>query len=416
MVSNSFLCRAALLGLALLLSRGSVQAQSASPDTGSLKALSVSFKLDPRLQNATYGGERWVSPPTFTGANAQDTVEARAQGVDPKGREVKVSAEWVSSDAEMVTVAPARGEQVKITVKRAGESKVKVSAQGLSKELGIKAKYLGKFLQVEITQPATAISSGAATAPDTSGLQDERAKVSYALGMNLANTLRKQAVDVDQDLLIQGFNDAYSVRETRLTEQELQAVLMKLPGEVRKEQIDLEAEKQRELAERNKQEGEAFLAENRKREGVVSLPSGLQYQILKAGDGKKPAADDAVVCKYRGSFVNGRVFDSLFERKPVTFPVKGVIKGWAEALKLMPAGSRWRLFIPSELAYGERGARGARGRKGSLGVEIGPNTTLIFDLELVEIHESPGSGATIAGTSAAVEQNQAKDGRKENNP
>ena len=289
-------------------------------------------------------------------------------------------------------MAPARGEQVKITVKRPGESKVKVSAQGLSKELGIKAKYLGKFLQVEITQPAMASSGEAATAPDTSGFQDERAKTSYALGMNLATTLRKQAVEVDPDLLVQGFKDAYSVRQARLTEQELQAVMLELPRDVRREQLDLEAEKRRELAERNKREGEAFLVENQKREGVVSLPSGLQYQILKAGAGKKPAADDAVVCRYRGTFINGQVFDVLFERKPVSLPVKGVIKGWAEALKLMPVGSRWRLFIPAELAYGERGVKGVRGRKGVPGIEIAPNTTLIFDLELVEIHETASPG------------------------
>ncbi len=201
--------------------------------------------------------------------------------------------------------------------------------------------------------------------------------------MNLATTLRKQAVDVDPDLLVQGFNDAYSVRQARLTEQELQAVMLELPRDVRREQLDLEAEKRRELAERNKREGEAFLVENQKREGVVSLPSGLQYQILKAGAGKKPAADDAVVCRYRGTFINGQVFDVLFERKPVSLPVKGVIKGWAEALKLMPVGSRWRLFIPAELAYGERGVKGVRGRKGVPGIEIAPNTTLIFDLELV---------------------------------
>jgi FKBP-type peptidyl-prolyl cis-trans isomerase len=406
MVSSSRIHRAALVGLTLLpLLPGRVRGQAASPDAVALKAITVSFKLDPRLQNATYGGERWVSPPTFVGANAQDMVEARAEGVDAKGQKGKVDAEWLPSDPEMVAVAPGHGEQVKITVKRAGESKLKIEARGLSTELGIKAKYLGQYLQVEITQPSEGTSGGVA-ATDTTAFASHEAKVSYALGMNLAGSLRRAAVDVDVDVLVKGFKDGYSGDKTLLSEQEVQAVLVKLPQEVKKEQIDLEAEKRREVAERNKRDSEAFLSENQKREGVVSLPSGLQYQILKAGDGKKPAADDAVVCRYRGMFVNGAVFDRFFEKKPVTLPIKTVIKGWAEALKLMPVGSKWRLFIPPELAYGEKGVKGVRGRKGGSGIEIAPNTALIFDLELVDIRETAGSGATVAASGPAKRSEQ----------
>jgi FKBP-type peptidyl-prolyl cis-trans isomerase FklB len=386
-------------GLVLFLSLpGRARAQTSSPEQSSVKSITLSFKLDPRLQNATYGGEKWVSVP-YRGANAQDTVEVRAQGLDVNGRPTKIDPEWIPSDPEMVTVTPARGEQVKITVKRAGESKLKISAQGLSRELILKATYLGKSIQVEITQPAPPKSAEAAPA-----FPSRQAKVSYALGMNLAQTLRRASVEVDPDLVIQGFRDAESGGPTLLSEQELDAVMVNLPREVRKNQIDLEAEKRREMAERNKQEGEAFLAENRKREGVVTLPSGLQYQIVKAGDGKTPAAGDSVVCKYRGTFVNGLVFDKSFEKRPVTFPIRGVIKGWAEALTRMPAGSKWRLFVPSDLAYGERGVRGARVRKGPPGIEIEPNTTLIFDIELVDVQEPSKSSGTIAAHDPAAER------------
>ena len=147
----------------------------------------------------------------------------------------------------------------------------------------------------------------------------------------------------------------------------------------------------------NKKEGEAFLAANKGKEGVVTLPSGLQYKILKEGTGPKPTASDTVVCNYRGTLINGTEFDSSYKRgQPATFPVGGVIKGWTEALQLMPVGSKWQLFIPSDLAYGERGA----------GADIGPESTLIFEVELL-VHRGQeqregsgagkGSGQKIAG-------------------
>jgi FKBP-type peptidyl-prolyl cis-trans isomerase FklB len=136
------------------------------------------------------------------------------------------------------------------------------------------------------------------------------------------------------------------------------------------------------LAEKNMKEGETFLAENKTREGVVALESGLQYKILKSGDGEKPAAGDTVVCNYRGTLINGTEFDSSYKRgKPATFAVNRVIKGWTEALQLMPVGSKWQLFIPPNLAYGARGA-------GNL---IGPNATLIFEVELIAIEGKAGN-------------------------
>jgi len=126
----------------------------------------------------------------------------------------------------------------------------------------------------------------------------------------------------------------------------------------------------------NKKEGEDFLAANKSKEGVVTLPSGLQYKVLKEGTGPKPSPADSVVCNYRGTLINGTEFDSSYKRgQPATFPVNGVIKGWTEALQLMPVGSKWQLFIPPDLAYGQRGA----------GADIGPNATLIFEVELLSI-------------------------------
>ena len=166
--------------------------------------------------------------------------------------------------------------------------------------------------------------------------------------------------------------DAAAGSKTRLTDEEAKAVLTEVQNEVRKEQ----QEKTQEAAAKNKTEGDAFLAGNKKKDGIVTLPSGLQYKIMTEGKGPKPAATDTVVCNYRGTLINGTEFDSSYKRgEPATFPVGGVIKGWTEALQLMPVGSKWQLFIPSDLAYGERGA----------GADIGPNATLIFEVELISI-------------------------------
>jgi FKBP-type peptidyl-prolyl cis-trans isomerase FklB len=221
-------------------------------------------------------------------------------------------------------------------------------------------------------KPATAAKS-AATAP---ALTTRKQKFSYALGMNIGNglgaNLKKQGVEVDWTLVAQGLKDAVSDGKTRLTEEEAKKVLTDVQNEVRGQQ----QEKMKEAADKNKTEGEAFLAANKSKEGIVTLPSGLQYKILTEGKGPKPTAADTVVCNYRGTLINGTEFDSSYKRgEPATFPVGGVIKGWTEALQLMPVGSKWQLFIPSSMAYGERGA----------GADIGPNATLIFEVELLSI-------------------------------
>ena len=222
----------------------------------------------------------------------------------------------------------------------------------------------------------SAAKTGTATKNQTvTALTSTKQKASYAIGMNWGTGLHRQGIDVDSAALIQGMKDALAGGKTLLTEDEARAALMQLQKEIQeKQQAKAAAE-----GEANKKEGEAFLAANKTKEGVVTLPSGLQYKILKEGNGPKPTASDSVVCNYRGTLINGTEFDSSYKRgEPATFPVTGVIKGWTEALQLMPVGSKWQLFIPPDLAYGPRGTPGG---------PIGPNATLIFEVELLSIKE-----------------------------
>ena len=180
-------------------------------------------------------------------------------------------------------------------------------------------------------------------------------------------------MEFDTDILMKGFKDEASKGKLLMTEEELRDTLSTHYSELSRKR----EQTMRLVAEENKKMGEAFLAENRTKEGVVTLPSGLQYKILRAGSGKKPTDADTVECHYRGTLVNGTEFDSSYRTgQPATFKVKGLIPGWTEALKLMPVGSKWQLFIPPDLAYGERGAASGH---------VGPNTTLIFELELISI-------------------------------
>ena len=204
-------------------------------------------------------------------------------------------------------------------------------------------------------------------------------KNSYAMGMNIGTGLRKQSIDIDPAILARGLKDSFTNGKTLLTEEEERAVLTQLQSEVRKKQQELAQV----AGEANKKQGVAFLEANKTKEGVVTLPSGLQYKVLQEGTGPKPAATDMVVCNYRGTLVDNTEFDSSYKRgQPATFPVTGVIKGWTEALQLMPVGSKWQLVVPPELGYGERGAPGG---------QIGPNATLIFEVELLSIQEKPAN-------------------------
>ncbi|HXB20060.1 MAG TPA: FKBP-type peptidyl-prolyl cis-trans isomerase [Candidatus Solibacter sp.] len=226
--------------------------------------------------------------------------------------------------------------------------------------------------------PATGKSAAAgkhnlaAKTSSTVTLKDKRDKLSYALGMNLGTKLKQDKIDVEANALVQGLKDTLAGSKPLMTEDEARATLMQWQGELQAKQ----EEKMKQAADSNKKEGETFLAANKTKEGVVTLPSGLQYKIVTEGTGPKPTASDTVVCNYRGTLINGTEFDSSYKRgQPATFPVARVIKGWTEALQLMPVGSKWQLFIPSDLAYGERGAGG----------DIGPNATLIFEVEVISI-------------------------------
>jgi FKBP-type peptidyl-prolyl cis-trans isomerase FklB len=219
-------------------------------------------------------------------------------------------------------------------------------------------------------KPGTAV----AKKPAVLTLTTQKQKASYAIGLNIGKSMHKDSVDVDPSILLRGLRDGLAGTKPLLTDDEARAAMVALQADLRKKG----EEKMLVEGEANKKEGDAFLAENKTKEGVVALPSGLQYKILKEGTGPKPAATDSVVCNYKGTLLNNTEFDSSYKRgQPVTFPVNGVIKGWTEALQLMPVGSKWQLVIPGELGYGARG--------GPQGSGIGPNETLIFEVELMSI-------------------------------
>lgn len=206
-------------------------------------------------------------------------------------------------------------------------------------------------------------------------LKDKKEKVSYAIGVDVGNAMKKQSIDIDTDIFMKGLKDALSGSKKLMTDDEIRETMTAFSREMAEKQ----KETMKKLAEKNKQEGDAFLAENKKKEGVKTLESGLQYKIIAAGTGKTPKAGDTVTVNYRGTLVDGTEFDSSAKRgQPATFPVSGVIKGWSEALQLMKEGAKWQLFIPSNLAYGDKGAGGI----------IGPNAVLIFDVELISVKEA----------------------------
>jgi FKBP-type peptidyl-prolyl cis-trans isomerase FklB len=207
-------------------------------------------------------------------------------------------------------------------------------------------------------------------AQENPALKNQKDKMSYIIGMDIGNNLKKQSIDVNPNILARGVKDALAGGKPLLTEQEIREAMTGFQKEM--------MAKREVVAKKNKEQGEAFLAENKKKEGVKTLPSGLEYKVIKAGTGKKPRLSDTVTVNYRGTLIDGTEFDSSFRRgQPVTFQVSGVIPGWTEALQLMEEGAKWQLIIPSSLAYGEQG-------RGSV---IGPNATLIFELELISIQE-----------------------------
>lgn len=254
------------------------------------------------------------------------------------------------------------------------------------------------------TKPAAktgAAASAKKPAASQLTLTTPRDKASYALGYNLGRNLKGQEVDVDPAIVTQAIKDAFAGTPSLLSEEEIRASLSKLQQDT---VAKLEAKK-KELADANEKAGQNFLAANKTKEGVVTLPSGLEYKVLTQGTGPKPTATDTVVCNYRGTLIDGKEFDSSYKRgEPATFPVSGVIKGWTEALQLMPVGSKWQLFVPANLAYGERGA----------GDVIAPNSTLVFEVELISIKpkEAPAPAATPGAAAKPADTEKPADAAK----
>ena len=203
-------------------------------------------------------------------------------------------------------------------------------------------------------------------------LKDQKEKVSYSIGLNIGTNLKAQKIDINPDLLARGLKDALTGTKPLLTEKEIKEVLTAFQREMTAKTDAARAA----VGEQNKTDGAAFLAENGKKEGVITLPSGLQYKVIAPGTGAKPKATDTVVTNYKGTLIDGTEFDSSYTRgEPAEFAVNKVIAGWTEALQLMQTGAKWQLFIPANLAYGEKGYEGV----------IGPNSVLIFELELISI-------------------------------
>jgi FKBP-type peptidyl-prolyl cis-trans isomerase FklB len=210
-----------------------------------------------------------------------------------------------------------------------------------------------------------------ALAADT-GLKDQKDKVSYAIGLDIGTTMKRQMIDVNDELLNAGIKDGLSGAKPRMTDEEVKEVM----STFQKDMMAKQAAARKAAGEKNAAEGKKFLDENKTKDGVKTTASGLQYKVLKEGTGTPPKATDTVKVNYRGTTIDGKEFDSSYKRgEPATFPVDRVIKGWTEGLQLMKPGSKYQFFVPPDLAYGERGA----------GADIGPNSTLLFEIELLEV-------------------------------
>ena len=234
-----------------------------------------------------------------------------------------------------------------------------------------------KFKGITVVAAVAAVLSfaGLVSAEEDLVPKDQKGKISYSYGVDTGTRLKNISAGVDLDLFIKGVKDGLSGTKPLMSDQEIRDTV----ASIQKEIMAKSEEEKKALGQKNKKEGEVFLAENKKKEGVITLPSGLQYKVLKDGTGKTPTDENWVRIFFRGNLVDGTVFEDTYKTfgQPVAFAVKGLIPGWAEALKLMKEGAKWQLFIPPNLGFGERGA----------GTLIGPNATLIIEVELVSVQE-----------------------------
>jgi len=227
------------------------------------------------------------------------------------------------------------------------------------------------YAQQKSPAPVKSVQSNPSSKPALETFKD---KVSYSIGWDIGQNFKRQGIDCTPSKLAQGLKDSLAGGLPLLSQAEMMEVLQQLQKDMQSKMM----EKQSQDTGKNKKEGDEFLAKNKKNKGVLTLPSGLQYKIITEGTGEKPKLTDTVTVNYRGTLIDGTEFDSSYKRgQPATFPVGGVIKGWTEALQLMKTGSKWQLVIPSDIAYGANGA----------GQQIGPNATLIFDVELISIEK-----------------------------
>jgi FKBP-type peptidyl-prolyl cis-trans isomerase FklB len=249
------------------------------------------------------------------------------------------------------------------------------------------AALLFSSASIASAEDATPSASPAAVASASeSTYKTDKDKVSYSLGVDIGRTLQRLQLDLNEEALSKGIGDVLGSKPMAMTDQELQATLQAFQQKMMQKQQEAMTKKQNEMkvvAEKNKADGKKFLDDNAKKSGVKSTASGLQYKVLKEGKGEKPKDSDIVETNYRGTTIDGKEFDSSAKHgTSSSFPVNGVIKGWTEALKLMPVGSKWELYIPSELAYGDEG----------YGDDIPPGSTLVFEVELLDIKKNAGSG------------------------
>ncbi|MGI9088507.1 MAG: FKBP-type peptidyl-prolyl cis-trans isomerase N-terminal domain-containing protein [Chthoniobacterales bacterium] len=230
-------------------------------------------------------------------------------------------------------------------------------------------------------------------------LKDEKDKVSYSIGLDIGTTFKKQNMDINTDVLMAGLKDGASGNKPLMSEEQVKETMTTYS----KSMMEKQTIASKEAGSKNAAVGEKFLAENKSKEGVKTTPSGLQYKVLKEGSGESPRESDTVVTNYRGTLINGTEFDSSYKRnQPATFPVNRVIKGWTEALQMMKPGSKYQLFIPPNLAYGERGAGG----------DIGPNETLIFEVELLSVKPAETAKAAAPPADASAAKPEMKDSPK----